>query len=103
MEYPQAPEQVAAGVCGVIAGKCFRGKAEPDDLCRRKLAEYELSRNAEGTSLLYDAAHIGDRRLAEAMIEIGVDVDYTMRGLADIAPFGDAWTPFIFASADGHE
>ncbi len=97
------PEPVAEMVCRIIAGKCFRGKAEPDDLCRRKLAEYELSRNAEGNSLLNEAAYIGDRRLVEAMIRIGVDVDYPARGLADIAPVGSAWTPIMLAAAEGHE
>jgi len=97
------PELLAEMLCGAIAGLCFRGAREPDESCRRNLAEYELSLNAEGTSLLYEAADIGDRRLVEAMIEIGVDVDYPARGLAEIAPLGSAWTPIMIASAEGHE
>jgi len=97
------PEPVADMYCRAIAGICFRGEREPDESCRRDLAEYELSRNAEGNSLLNDAAHIGDRRLVEAMIRIGVDVDYPARALADIAPVGSAWTPLMIATAEGHE
>lgn len=97
------PEQVAEMFCRMIAGICFRGKAEPDEFCRRGLAKYELGRNAEGNSLLNEAAYIGDRRLVEAMIRIGVDVDYPARGLADIAPVGSAWTPIMLAAAEGHE
>ena len=97
------PELVAEMVCGAIVGMCFRGETEPDESCRRSLAEYERSRNAEGRSLLNEAAHIGDRRLVESMIRIGVDVDYPERGLAAIAPFGSAWTPIMHAAAEGHE
>jgi len=97
------PELVAELVCQAIAGLCFGDETEPDESCRRDLAEYELSLNAEGGSLLYQAAYIGGPRLAEAMIKIGVDVDYPAQGPADIAPFGSAWTPLMIASAEGNE
>ena len=96
----EEPEIYAQAYCRLVAGMC--GDDPDKDSCRRDLGQYERDLNRRGKSLLFSAAHAGDRGIVAAMVHAGVDVDYPT-GAAAETPFGAGWTPLLIAVAEGNE
>jgi ankyrin repeat protein len=94
------PKLVAHYFCQIVAGIC--AKTPEEDSCQRVLIKYELELNKQGVSLLFNAAKFGDHRLVEAMINAGVNVDYSITGITN-TQFGAGWTPLMIAVAEGNE
>jgi len=91
---------IAHYMCSTIAAMCAE---EPEkEPCPRDLSRFELELNKKGDSLIYKAANIGDYRIVETMINAGVNVDYSIKGMPGTS-YGGGWTPLMIAAAEGNE
>jgi len=96
----ETPQLVAHYYCQVVAGIC--AKTPEEDACQSLLMDYELEINKRSASLLFAAAKFGDHRLVEAMINAGVNVEYSTSSTRN-TQIGIGWTPLMISVAEGNE
>lgn len=101
----QKAQSVAQRRCQILSGTCQKADLQKEDrraeACKKLLHHINSGLERFGSSLPFMAASAGRTDLVETFVEIKIDINKPVLGLA-ASPSGSGWTPLMIAAAEGH-
>lgn len=92
-------------ICDVFSSICQKEDLRKGDrhaeACKNNMHRINEGLEKSGRSLPYMAASAGRTDLVETFVEIKMDINKPVAGLA-ASPSGSGWTPLMIAAAEGH-